>query len=255
MIDFDYARADECPCHSGAGTGERRHRRARARPPARRCSPAADGSSSRSRCHRATPRRRSPPPVARSARRSSRCSARTAPPGTARRSCRRTRRSRRSSLERRRRPLVACNVDLTEAAPAGSAATSPRASSTRSRDAAGLTLHVRLIDGEDSGTCSRRSSRRSARRCLKLAQDDIAEADVHRAKTLRGRFAARPIPRQERHGREGDRSHRSRAGAVPGRAVQPGVKAGGLVFVAGQLGLQPGETRSPAPGSRSRPSR
>ena len=35
-------------------------------------------------------------------------------------------------------------------APAGSRPTSPRRSSTSSRDAAGLTIHVRLIEGESS---------------------------------------------------------------------------------------------------------
>ena len=83
-----------------------------------------------------------------------------------------------------------------------------------------MTLHVRLIDGEDSR--------------------HVLEAIFKALGAALGRGLAPPQPK-ETSGRQGDRPHRARAGAVPGSAVQPGREGGGLVFVAGQLGLKPGD--------------
>ena len=69
---------------------------------------------------------------------------------TARRSCRPTRRSRRSRSRSRSGPLVASNVDLTEARAGGLGSDLAARFLEAFADAAGLTLHVRLIDGEDS---------------------------------------------------------------------------------------------------------
>ena len=70
-------------------------------------------------------------------------------PGTARRSCRPRRRSPRSSSRSPSGPLVASNVDLTEARAGGLGDLAARFLDAFA-DAAGVTLHVRLIDGEDS---------------------------------------------------------------------------------------------------------
>ena len=71
-------------------------------------------------------------------------------------------------------------------------------------EAAGLTLHVRLIDGEDSR--------------------HVLEAIF---KALGAALSQAPAARERRNnGREGDRPHRGCARAVPGRALRPGDQGG-----------------------------
>ena len=69
---------------------------------------------------------------------------------TARRRCRPTRRWHTSRWRRPGRPLVVSNVDLTAPASAGWRRTSSREFLRQLAEGAGLTLHVRLIEGRDT---------------------------------------------------------------------------------------------------------
>ena len=110
-------------------------------------------------------------------------------------------------------------------ASAGSAATSSRASSTSSPTAPALTLHVRLLEGDDP--------------------QHVLEAIF---KAL-GVALGAGVPRRSR--REGvtvagedRRPHRAAPAPFQGAPYSQAIGAGGLVFVSGQLGAQPGDGRS-----------
>jgi hypothetical protein len=99
--------------------------------------------------------------------------------------------------------LVASNADLTGA---GGLGTDRRTVPARPREAAHLTLHVRLIEGEDTTTCSRPFSRRSA---LRFAAPSPPLQPTDREEMPRWRspsFAPRPRPRPSRAPRTTRRS-------------------------------------------------
>ena len=133
---------------------------------------------------------------------------------------RRRRRSPRSCSRRATSRSFVTNVDLTQARIGGLGTDVARRFLEELAENAGLILHVRLLDGTDSSTCSRRSSRRSASRSAQACEPTGGTAMSDKTR----------------------RPHRGRAGAVPGRAVLAGDRAGGFVFVSGQLGLKPGDT-------------
>ena len=223
-----------------AGADQRRHRRAGARPPAD--APRAQRPvRARARvARRATPRRRSPsagralgdafaPPLrARGAARA-RLGVHAGRRG-ARAGCARGLRA--AAHRHQRRPLRGQRA-------AGSGATSRRVSRGFA-DAAGLTLHVRLIDGEDSHHVLEAIFKALGARA--------------RAQALRGRIA-RSQRRRPMAEKEIVRTERA-PGAVPGRAVQPGGE-GRRARLRRRSARRCARARRrwSAPGSRSRPSR
>ena len=120
------------------------------------------------------------------------------------------------AVEASGRPLVVSNIDLSDARVGGLASDMVATFLHELAEGAGLTLHVRLIEGASPSTCSRRSSRRSASPWRRAArqrrrEDSMAEKSVVRTE-------AAPAPFQ-------------------GAPYSQAIEAGGLVFVSGQLGL------------------
>ena len=153
----------------------------------------------------------------------------------------------------RERPSAARSPSCSRAARTGSAPSRPTRRSRRSRSRLGSTGSSH----SNADLTRRRRPRHRSRRTVSRATRDGGRADAARA-ARRGR-GHRPCPggdlqgarrrartgvpgrRRRRDGEDRD-PHRSRTSAVPGRAVQPGDQGGELVFVAGQLGLKPGDT-------------
>ena len=123
-------------------------------------------------------------------------------------------------VERSGRPLVASNADLTGAGGLGTDLAARFLD--RLSEEAGLTVHVRLIEGEDTGQRARgdlQGARRRARPSVR--RRPLTEGDEMEKRVVRTEAA--PAPFQ-------------------GAPYNQAIVAGELVFTAGQLGLKPGDT-------------
>ena len=124
------------------------------------------------------------------------------------------------ALEVSDRPLLVSNVDLSDMGVGGSRPTSSRAFCTELAEGAGLTLHVRLIEGRDP--------------------QHVLEAIF---KALGVALAQSCRPREERRRwRRASRSSGPSSAPAPfqGAPYSQAIRAGDFVFVSGQLGLRPG---------------
>ena len=123
-------------------------------------------------------------------------------------------------LETSDEPLFVTNVDLTQARIGGLGTDVTRRFLEVLAENAGLVLHVRLLNGTDSGACARgdlQRARRGARRGMReTGGPSMSEKRVVRTE-------AAPAPFQ-------------------GAPYSQAIAAGGFVFVSGQLGLKPGDT-------------
>ncbi len=136
---------------------------------------------------------------------------------TGRLSSRSTRRLRKSSLEVSDRAVLASNVDLSEARVGGLGTDLVTGFLRRFAEGAGITLHVRLMAGDDA--------------------QHVLEA-MFKALGVALARACRP---RERSSMDKE-VVRTEAAPAPfqGAPYSQAIKAGGLVFVSGQVALQPG---------------
>ena len=127
------------------------------------------------------------------------------------------------ALEASGRPLLVSNVDLSQARIAGLAGDLAARFLEEFAQAAGLTLHVRLVEGRTRSTCSRRSSRRSAsplRRHVDLGGGKANERSRTHRSSRRHRFRALRTRRRSR--RTDSCSSQARSGSsptIPNRSV------------------------------------
>ena len=123
-------------------------------------------------------------------------------------------------VERSGRPLVASNADLTGAGGLGTDLAARFLD--RLAEEAGLTVHVRLIEGEDTG--------HALAAIFKALGVALARASGTAADPTQGDEMEKPVIRTE-------------AAPAPfqGAPYNQAIVAGDFVFVAGQLGLEPGD--------------
>ncbi len=121
------------------------------------------------------------------------------------------------ALEASDTPLVVSNVDLTEARIGGLGTDVARRFLERLADAAGLTLHVRLLNGKDT-----QHVLEAMFKALGVALAQACETKRPVADKSVVRTEAAPAPFQ-------------------GAPYSQAIRAGGFVFVSGQLALRPGD--------------